>query len=125
MKRTKGKRAKRPAGDAKRCVADIRARVVTGSKICVDLRSAVYRRCLISRYKEDLPSVLTACAINLIAQRAMLHANCAIVCDAIGQVVSDSSELMASYAINEGRPIERMDFSHFDVSIQKDTKIFI
>lgn len=44
---------------------------VTGSKISVDLRRAVYRR-LISCSKEDLPSALTACTINLVAQRATL-----------------------------------------------------
>lgn len=56
VKRTRGGRGrKRAAGGAERCAADIRARVVTGSKIGVDLRHAVYRR-LISRYEKDLPS---------------------------------------------------------------------
>lgn len=91
------------------------ARVVTGSKIGADLHRAVYRR-LISRFKEDLLSAVTACAINLVAQRATLHANCAIaeICDAIRQVVvaTDSSGLVASYGVNEGH-IERMGLSHF------------
>ena len=93
---------KRPAGDVERGALLIYARVMTGSKIGVDLCSAVYRRLIISCYKKDLLSALTVYMINLIAQRATLHTNCAIVeiCDAIEQVVADSSGLMILYGIN-------------------------